>query len=260
MHESIVTYTTINIQQKILRHFETILKNYKKSPRYSIEIVISLPKVRIIQFYYLDTDKRLWQKAKIDSNAALGFEDKLWHAADLMRDKLPAAQYRQMLMGLLFLRYVSDAFKKRYKELKAECCGVEEDHDAYIEKSIFFVPPEARWEGIAAVAHKPETGQTIDDAMRAIEKDNPTLKGVLPKFYSSADINKAMLGDVIDLFSNELQLGDVEANRDLLGRTYEYCIKQFAEYEGKKGGEYYTPASIVRILVVVLRPASEAYL
>lgn len=195
-------------------------------------------------------------KAKITSTATLGFEEKLWHAADLMRGKLPAAQYRQVLMGLLFLRYVSDAFEKRYKELKAEGYGDEEDRDGYIEKGIFFVPRDARWEGIAAVAHKPENGQTIDDAMRAIEKENPTLKGVLPKFYASTDINKAMLGDVIDLFSNELQLGDVEANRDLLGRTYEYCIKQFAEYEGKKGGEYYTPASIVRILVEVLRPGS----
>ena len=188
------------------------------------------------------------------SSATLGFEDKLWHAAELMRGKLPATQYRQVLMGLLFLRYVSDAFEKRYNELKAEGFGDEEDRDAYLEENIFFVPKDARWERIAAVAHKPENGQTIDNAMREIEKENADLKGVLPKFYASTDINKEMLGNVIDLFTNDLQLGDVEQNRDLLGRTYEYCIQQFAEYEGKKGGEYYTPQCIVQTLVEVLRP------
>ena len=196
------------------------------------------------------------RQKKENSAAVLGFEDKLWQAAVLMRGKLPATQYRQVLMGLLFLRYVSDAFEKRFGELKAEGYGDEEDRDAYLEKNIFFVPKEARWETIAAVAHKPENGQTIDAAMRAIEKENDSLKGVLPKFYSSTDINKDMLGNVIDLFTNELSLSDVEANRDLLGRTYEYCIEHFAEYEGKKGGEYYTPESIVRTLVEVLQPES----
>ena len=196
------------------------------------------------------------RQKKENSAAVLGFEDKLWQAAVLMRGKLPATQYRQVLMGLLFLRYVSDAFEKRFGELKAEGFGDEEDRDAYLEKNIFFVPKEARWEKIAAVAHKPENGQTIDAAMRAIEKENDSLKGVLPKFYSSTDINKDMLGNVIDLFTNELSLSDVEANRDLLGRTYEYCIEHFAEYEGKKGGEYYTPESIVRTLVEVLQPES----
>lgn len=196
------------------------------------------------------------RQKKETSAAVLGFEDKLWQAAVLMRGKLPATQYRQVLMGLLFLRYVSDAFEKRFGELKAEGFGDEEDRDAYLEKNIFFVPKEARWETIAAVAHKPENGQTIDAAMRAIEKENDSLKGVLPKFYSSTDINKDMLGNVIDLFTNELSLSDVEANRDLLGRTYEYCIEHFAEYEGKKGGEYYTPESIVRTLVEVLQPES----
>lgn len=201
--------------------------------------------------------KRATLKLKsADTGATLGFEDKLWHAADLMRGKLPAAQYRQVLMGLLFLRYVSDAFEKRFNELKAEGYGDEEDRDAYMEENIFFVPKEARWEQIAARAHKPENGLTIDNAMRAIERENETLKGVLPKFYGSSDLNKEMLGDVIDLFTNDLSLGDVEANRDLLGRTYEYCIQRFAEYEGKKGGEYYTPQCIVRLLVEVLRPAS----
>lgn len=191
---------------------------------------------------------------KSDNTATLGFEDKLWKAADKMRGKLPATQYRQVLMGLLLLRYISDAFEKRYKELKAEGFGDEEERDAYTEKNIFFAPKEARWEVIAAHAHKPDNGQTIDAAMRAIERENDALKGVLPKFYASTDINKEMLGEVIDLFTNDLSLGDVESNRDLLGRTYEYCIQQFAEYEGKRGGEYYTPESIVRILVEVLRP------
>ena len=191
-----------------------------------------------------------------ESTATLGFEAKLWHAADLMRGKLPATQYRQVLMGLLFLRYVSDAFENRYRELKAEGYGDEEDRDAYMEKNIFFVPKSARWERIAAVAHEANNGETIDNAMIAIERENKALKGVLPKFYGSTDINKRMLGDVIDLFTNELPLGDIEANRDILGRTYEYCIQHFAEYEGKKGGEYHTPETIVRILVEVLQPAA----
>lgn len=147
------------------------------------------------------------RQKKENSAAVLGFEDKLWQAAVLMRGKLPATQYWQVLMGLLFLRYVSDAFEKRFGELKAEGFGDEEDRDAYLKKNIFFVP-------------------------------------------------KDMLGNVIDLFTNELSLSDVEANRDLLGRTYEYCIEHFAEYEGKKGGEYYTPESIVRTLVEVLQPES----
>ena len=112
------------------------------------------------------------RQKKENSAAVLGFEDKLWQAAVLMRGKLPATQYRQVLMGLLFLRYVSDAFEKRFGELKAEGFGDEEDRDAYLEKNIFFVPKDARWEKIAAVAHKPENGQTIDAAMRAIEKEN----------------------------------------------------------------------------------------
>ena len=199
---------------------------------------------------------RAKQSVKDNGGATLGFEDKLWHAAVLMRGKLPATQYRQVLMGLLFLRYVSDAFDKRYQELKAEGYGDEEDRNEYIAENIFFVPKEARWDAIASKAHSLENGKAIDDAMRAIEKENATLKGVLPKFYASTDINKEMLGDVIDLFTNDLQLGDVEANRDLLGRTYEYCIQQFAEYEGKKGGEYYTPQCIVKTLVEVLRPES----
>ena len=131
------------------------------------------------------------RQKKETSAAVLGFEDKLWQAAVLMRGKLPATQYRQVLMGLLFLRYVSDAFEKRFGELKAEGYGDEEDRDAYLEKNIFFVPKEARWETIAAVAHKLENGQTIDAAMRAIEKENDSLKGVLPKFYSSTDMQVA---------------------------------------------------------------------
>ena len=195
-------------------------------------------------------------KSSAKSTATLGFEGKLWNAAELMRGKLPATQYRQVLMGLLFLRYVSDAFEKRYQELKKQGYGEEEDRDAYMEENIFFVPKSARWAKIAAVAHDASNGETIDNAMIAIERENRSLKGVLPKFYASTDINKAMLGDVIDLFTNELPLGDVEANRDLLGRTYEYCIQHFAEYEGKLGGEYYTPESIVRVLVEVLQPAA----
>ena len=191
-----------------------------------------------------------------EAAATLGFEKKLWNAAELMRGKIPATQYRQVLTGLLFLRYVSDAFEKRYKELKAQGNGEEEDRDAYTEENIFFVPKSARWAKIAAVAHDASNGETIDNAMLAIERENRSLRGVLPKSYADNGINKAMLGDVIDLFTNELPLGDVEANRDLLGRTYEYCIQHFAEHEGKMGGEYYTPESIVRVLVAVAEPSA----
>ena len=122
-------------------------------------------------------------------------------------------------------------------------------------ENIFFVPKKARWETIAKSAHKPEIGEVIDDAMRAIEKDNTKLKNVLPKNYASPDLDKKVLGDVIDLFTN-MDMGDEEESKDLLGRTYEYCIAQFAAYEGTKGGEFYTPSSIVRTLVEILKPFS----
>ena len=166
---------------------------------------------------------------------------------------IPAAEYRKVIVGLIFLRYISSAFEKRYNELVAEGDGFEDEPDAYLMDNIFFVPEKARWSVVSAAAHTPEIGSVIDDAMRAIEDENKTLKNVLPKNYASPDLDKRVLGDVVDLFTN-MDMTDTEDSKDLLGRTYEYCIAQFAAYEGVKGGEFYTPSSVVRTLVEILRP------
>ncbi len=189
------------------------------------------------------------------SSANIGFEKQIWDAACVLWGHIPAADYRKVIVGLIFLRYIGHAFEKRYNELVAEGEGFEDDPDAYEEDNIFFVPEEARWQTISAAAHTPEIGTVIDDAMRAIEADNKKLKNVLPKNYASPDLDKRVLGDVVDLFTN-MNMDDTEESKDLLGRTYEYCIAQFAAYEGVKGGEFYTPASIVKTIVAVLRPFS----
>ena len=193
-------------------------------------------------------------KAKA-SSGKIGFEKQIWDAACVLWGHIPAADYRKVIVGLIFLRYISSVFEKRYDELVAEGEGFEDDPDAYEEEHIFFVPEKARWQKIAADAHTPEIGAVIDDAMRAIEADNKTLKNVLPKNYASPDLDKRVLGEVVDLFTN-MDMGGTEESKDLLGRTYEYCIAQFAAHEGVKGGEFYTPASIVKIIVAVLRPFS----
>lgn len=189
------------------------------------------------------------------NNANIGFEKQIWDAACVLQGHIPAAEYRKVIIGLIFLRYISSAFEKRYAELVAEGYGFENDPDAYLEENIFFVPEEARWSKIASAAHTPEIGTVIDDAMRAIENDNKKLKNVLPKNYASPDLDKRVLGDVVDLFTN-MDMGDTEDSKDLLGRTYEYCIAKFAEYEGTNGGEFYTPASIVKTIVAILKPFS----
>lgn len=188
------------------------------------------------------------------TSANLGFEKQLWDAACVLWGHIPAAEYRQVIVGLIFLRYISAAFDKRYSELVAEGDGFEDDPDAYMEENIFFVPECARWKTIAAAAHTPEIGKVLDTAMRAIETDNKTLDGVLPKNYAKPDLDKKVLGEVVDLFTNNIHMDGTEASQDLLGRTYEYCIAQFAAREGKGGGEFYTPSCIVRTLVEVLHP------
>lgn len=187
------------------------------------------------------------------SSAKIGFEKQIWEAACVLWGHIPAADYRKVIVGLIFLRYISSVFEKRYDELVAEGEGFENDPDAYEENHIFFVPENARWKKIADEAHTPEIGTVIDAAMRAIETDNKTLKNVLPKNYASPDLDKRVLGEVVDLFTN-MDMGDTEESKDLLGRTYEYCIAQFAAHEGVKGGEFYTPASVVKTIVAVLRP------
>lgn len=187
------------------------------------------------------------------NNANIGFEKQIWDAACVLWGHIPAAEYRKVIIGLIFLRYISSAFEKRYQELVAEGDGFEDDRDAYTADNIFFVPKDARWSKIASAAHTPEIGTIIDDAMRAIEKENATLKNVLPKNYASPDLDKRVLGDVVNLFTN-MNMSNTEGNKDLLGRTYEYCIAQFAAYEGVKGGEFYTPSSIVKTIVEILKP------
>ena len=188
------------------------------------------------------------------TNANIGFEKQIWDAACVLWGHIPAAEYRKVIIGLIFLRYISAAFEAQYKKLVADGDGFEDDPDAYLMDNIFFVPKEARWETIAAAAHTPEIGTVIDNAMRAIEANNKSLKNVLPKNYASPDLDKKVLGDVVDIFTNDIDMSDTKASEDLLGRTYEYCIAQFAEKEGVGGGEFYTPASVVKTLVAILKP------
>ena len=186
--------------------------------------------------------------------ANIGFEKQIWDAACVLWGHIPAADYRKVIIGLIFLRYISGAFEERYQELVKEGRGYENTRDAYTEKNIFFVPEGARWDVITGAAHTEKIGVVIDAAMEAIERENPALKNVLPKNYGSPDLDKDVLSEVVDLFTNEIHMDSSDQSRDLLGRTYEYCIAQFAAYEGKKGGEFYTPASIVRTIVAVLNP------
>jgi type I restriction enzyme M protein len=189
------------------------------------------------------------------NTASIGFEEKIWGAADILRGNMDASEYKHVVLGLIFLKYISDKFEERYKELTTEGDGFEEDIDEYTAKNIFFVPPSARWAVIAEAAHKPEIGAVIDDAMRAIEKENKRLKDILPKNYARPELDKRRLGDVVDLFTN-IQMTEHGDNKDILGRTYEYCLAQFASQEGKKAGEFYTPSCIVRTIVEVLKPYS----
>ena len=192
-------------------------------------------------------------KAKEKNTAEIGFEKQLWDAADVLRGNMDAADYKNVVLGLIFLKYLSDRFDERYQELVAEGYGDEEDRDCYVEQNVFFVPEEARWANIAKDAHTPEIGQSIDNAMRAIERENDALKEVLPKNFARPELDKRRLGEVVDLFTN-VQMSDGESEKDLLGRAYEYCLSQFASLEGKNAGEFYTPSCIVRTLVEILQP------
>jgi len=191
-----------------------------------------------------------------NQGANLGFECKLWRAADAMRSNMDAAEYKHVVLGLIFLKYISDAFEEQHAKLDADRAkGADpEDRDEYIAQKIFWVPREARWSNLKANAKQPAIGKVVDDAMLAIEHDNPSLKGVLPKDYSHPRLDKQRLGQLIDLIGN-IGLGD-KANRskDILGRVYEYFLSQFASAEGKKGGQFYTPRCVVQLLVEMLAP------
>jgi len=188
------------------------------------------------------------------NGANLGFEQKLWAAADKLRSNMDAAEYKHVVLGLIFLKYISDAFKEVYEELNKDPTADPEDVDEYIARRVFFVPEKARWEFLQKNAKKPEIGELIDHAMDVIERDNPSLKGVLPKSYARPALNKQRLGELIDLIGT-IGLGDKEnKSKDILGRVYEYFLGQFADAEGKKGGQFYTPRSIVKLLVDMLEP------
>ncbi len=190
---------------------------------------------------------------KKDNTAAIGFEEKIWKAADVLRGNLNAAEYEGVVLGLIFLKYISDRFDTKYQELLQEELADVEDKDEYTACNVFFVPDGARWKDISQKAHTPEIGVIIDEAMRLIEKENPRLKGVLPKNFARPELDKRRLGDVVDLFSN-IHMHDAAEEKDLLGRTYEYCLQKFASMEGKNAGEFYTPSCIVRTIVEILQP------
>ncbi|ATB47527.1 N-6 DNA methylase [Corallococcus macrosporus] len=197
------------------------------------------------------------KQARPEKNGGdLGFEATLWQAADKLRNNLDAAEYKHVVLGLIFLKYVSDAFEEHKAQLLAEADqGADpEDPDEYRAENIFWVPREARWSQLQAQAKQPTIGKLVDDAMVAIERDNPSLKSVLPKEYARPGLDKQRLGELIDLIGS-IGLGD-RANRskDILGRVYEYFLSEFASAEGKKGGQFYTPRSVVKLLVEMLAP------
>ncbi|MDX6499131.1 MAG: type restriction enzyme protein [Blastocatellia bacterium] len=196
-------------------------------------------------------------------------EPTLWAAADKLRGNMDAAEYKHVALGLIFLKYISDAFEEFHARLKQDIENpvsefyvskpedreaTLEDRDEYVAANIFWVPKEARWQHLLANAKQPTIGKTLDDAMIAIERDNPSLKGVLPKDYARPALDKQRLGEVIDLIGN-IGLGDKESrSKDILGRVYEYFLAQFASAEGKKGGQFYTPRPVVQLLVEMLAP------
>jgi type I restriction enzyme M protein len=184
----------------------------------------------------------------------IGFEDKLWKAADKLRNNMDAAEYKHVVLGLIFLKYISDAFSVLHDRLSRELGADPEDADEYKAENVFWVPKEARWDFLQKNAKQPDVGKFVDDAMVAIERDNPSLKGVLPKDYARPALDKQRLGELIDLVGT-IGLGDLESQRkDVLGRVYEYFLGQFASAEGKKGGQFYTPRSIVALLVAMIEP------
>jgi type I restriction enzyme M protein len=191
-----------------------------------------------------------------DTNDNQGFEAKLWAAADALRNNMDAAEYKHVVLGLIFLKYISDAFEAKHAELEAQTAqGADpEDPDEYRAASIFWVPKEARWKHLKASAPQPTIGTLVDDAMTAIERDNPSLKTVLPKDFGRVGLDKVRLGQIINLVSDIALGGAADRAKDTLGRVYEYFLSRFASAEGKSGGQFYTPSSVVRVLVEMLAP------
>lgn len=191
---------------------------------------------------------------KETNSAKLGFEETLWQAADKLRGHLDAAEYKHVVLGLIFLKYISDAFDELHQELEADEGVDPEDRDEYLAENIFYVPKEARWQVFQDNAKKPNIGKLIDEGMDAIEKENDELNGVLPKDYGKPSLGERLLGELVDLISN-IGLGDKESrSQDILGRVYEYFLGEFASAEGKKGGQFYTPRCVVELLVKMIEP------
>ena len=164
------------------------------------------------------------------NTADIGFEKEIWRAADKMRGNIDASEYKSVVLGLIFLKYISDKYETKYRQLVDEGEDFEEDKDKYTAENIFYVPAEARWETIAAQAHTPEIGTAIDNAMRAIERENRRLKDILPKNFARQELDKGRLGEVVDLFTN-VKMAEKGDSRDILGRTYEYCLAKFGFFE-----------------------------
>lgn len=197
---------------------------------------------------------KLARVAAKTSGGDLGFEADLFKAADKLRGAMEPSDYKHVALGLIFLKHISDSFEAKRSELLAEYPEGAEDRDEYAADNVFWVPPTARWSHLQANAKQPTIGKLIDEAMLAIEKDNENLKGVLPKDYGRPALNAVMLGELIDLVSG-IALGEEKGNsRDVLGRVYEYFLSQFAGSEGKRGGEFYTPRSVVRVMVEMIEP------
>jgi type I restriction enzyme M protein len=183
-----------------------------------------------------------------------GFKEQLWASADKLRNNMDAAEYKHVVLGLIFLKYISDAFEQLHKKLAADSEADPEERDYYVAENVFWVPESARWKVLQAQSKLPEIGTKIDAAMEAIEAENPTLKGTLPKDYARPQLDKRRLGEVVDLISKVGLVDARHTSRDLLGQVYEYFLGQFASAEGKKGGQFYTPESVVRTLVEMLEP------
>ena len=189
----------------------------------------------------------------------LELEKTLWQAADKLRNNMDAAEYKHVVLGLIFLKFISDAFDELYQQLDAtkhETGADPEDKDEYTAERVFYVPPQARWKWLQGRAKLPTIGKDIDYAMDAIEKDNVSLKGVLPKDYARPALDKQRLGELIDLIGS-ISLSSNGSEKDVLGFVFEYFLGQFADAEGKKGGQFYTPQCIVKLLVSMLAPEAE---
>jgi len=200
--------------------------------------------------------RKIAAAGKKSNGATLGFEAQMWAAADAMRGSMDPSEYKHVVLGLIFLKYISDAFEEQRAKLEADVSeGADPNHpDEYRRHNILWVPPEARWSHLKAQAKQPTIGQLVDDAMTGVERDNPSLKGMLPKEYARPGLDKTRLGQLIDLIG-KIGLGDAESrSKDVLGRVYEYFLSQFADAEGKKGGDFYTPQCVVKLLVEMIEP------